>query len=45
MTVRKDLNYKIAYNLKTADNQKSKKRIIAKILKLDENNQYGHGMN
>ena len=41
MTVKKDLNYKIAYNLKTADNQKTKKRVI---LKLDENNQYGHGM-
>ena len=45
MTVKKDLNYKIEYNLKTADNQKAKKRIIAKILKLEENNQYGHGMN
>ena len=44
MTVRKDFNYKIAYNLKIADNQKSKKRVITKILKLDENNKYGHGM-
>ena len=44
MTVKKDFNYKIAYNLKTADNQKAKKRVITKILKLDENNQYGHGM-
>ena len=44
MTVKKDFNYKIAYNLKTADNQKTKKRVITKILKLDENNQYGHGM-
>ena len=44
MTVKKDFNYKIAYNLKTVDNQKSKKRVITKILKLDENNQYGHGM-
>ena len=44
MTVKKDFNYKIAYNLKTADNQKAKKRVITKILKLDENNQYGHEM-
>ena len=44
MTVKKDFNYKIAYNLKTADNQKAKKKVITKILKLDENNQYGHGM-
>ena len=44
MTVKKDFNYKIAYNLKTADNQKAKKRVITKILKLDENNQCGHGM-
>ena len=43
MTVKKDFNYKIAYNLKI-DNQKAKKRVITKILKLDENNQYGHGM-
>ena len=44
MTVKKGFNYKIAYNLKTAENQKVKKRIISKILKLDENNQFGHGM-
>ena len=43
MTVKKDFKYKIAYNLKI-DNQKVRKRVIAKILKLDENNQYGHGM-
>ena len=43
MTVKKGFNYKIAYNLKTADNQKAKKRVINKILKLDESNQYGHG--
>ena len=43
MKVEKDFKNKIAYNLKN-DNQKSKKRIITKILKLDENNQYGHGM-
>ena len=44
MTVKKDFNYKITYNLKTADNQKAKKRVTTKILKLDEKNQYGHGM-
>ena len=44
MTVKKDFNYKIAYNLKTADNQKPEKRVTTKILKLDENNQYGHGI-
>ena len=43
MNVKKDFKYKIAFNLKI-DNQKSKKRIITKILKLDENNQYDHGM-
>ena len=43
MIVKIDFKYKIAYNLKI-DNQKSKKRIITKILKLDENNQYGYGM-
>ena len=37
MNVKKDFNYKIACNLKI-DNQKAKKRIITKILKLDENN-------
>ena len=44
MAIEKDFNYKIAYNLKIADNSKTKKRVITKILKLDENNQYGHGM-
>ena len=39
----KDFNYKVVYNLKL-DNQKTKKRVITKILKLDENNQHGHGM-
>ena len=43
MNVKKYFKYKIAYNLKI-DDQKSKKRIISKILKLDESNQYGHGM-
>ena len=39
----KDFNYKIVYNLKI-NNEKIKKRVITKILKLDENNQYGNGM-
>ena len=39
----KDFNYKVIYNLKMNE-QKTKKRVITKILKLDENNQYGHGM-
>ena len=39
----KDYNYKIVYNLKM-NNEKVKKRVITKILKLDENNQYGNGM-
>ena len=39
----KDFNYKIVYNLRM-NNQKSKKRVITKILKLDENNQYCNGM-
>ena len=39
----KDFNYKVVYNLKI-NNEKTKKRVITKILKLDENNQYGHGM-
>ena len=39
----KDFNCKVIYNLKMNE-QKTKKRVIAKILKLGENNQYGHGM-
>ena len=39
----KDFNYKIIYNLKM-NNEKVKKRVITKILKLDDNNQYGNGM-
>ena len=37
---RKNLNYNVIYNL-TLNVKKEKKRIITKILKLDENNQYG----
>ena len=36
---KRDLNYKLKYNI-NGENQ----RVITKILKLDENNQYGHGM-
>ena len=39
----KDFNYKVIDNLKM-NNGKTKKRVITKILKLDENNQYGNGM-
>ena len=39
----KDFNYKIVYKLKI-NNEKIKKRVITKTLKLDENNQYGNGM-
>ena len=39
----KNFNYKFVYNLKM-NNEKTKKRLITKILELDENNQYGHGM-
>ena len=39
----KDFNYKVVYNLKL-DKEKVKKRVITKILKPDENNQYGNGM-
>ena len=34
----KNFDYKVVYNLKL-DNEKVKKRVITKILKLDENNQ------
>ena len=39
----KGFNYKVVYSLKF-DKEKVKKRVITKILKLDENNQYGNGM-
>ena len=42
-TMNKNFNYKVVYNLKM-NNEKTKKRVITKILKLDENNQYVHGM-
>ena len=40
----KDFNYKVVYNLKLDKNKAQKKRVISKILKMDENNQYGNGM-
>ena len=39
----KNLNYKVVDSLKI-DKEKDKKGVITKILKLDENNQYGNGM-
>ena len=41
---RKDYNYKVCYNLGLNNEEMQPKRVIAKILKLDENNQYGFGM-
>ena len=40
----KNFNYKVVYNLKIENEEAQKKRVITKILKLDENNQYGSGM-
>ena len=40
----KDFNYKVVYNLKLDGKKSEKKKVITKILKLDENNQYGNGM-
>ena len=39
----KDFNIKVVYNLKLDDRKAEKKRVLTKILKLDENNQYGYG--
>ena len=39
----KNFNDKVVYNLKM-NNEKTKKRVITKTLKLDENNQYKHGI-
>ena len=41
----KDFKYKVVYNLKLDGKKAQKKRVITKILKLDENNQYVNGMN
>ena len=40
----KDFNYEVAYNLRLDGKKAKKKRVITKILKLDENNQYSHGI-
>ena len=40
----KDFIYQVVYNLKLGKNKAQKKRVISKILKLEENNQYGNGM-
>ena len=41
----KDCNYKICYNIRlNTEKEYSTKRVITKILKLEENNQYGYGM-
>ena len=41
----KDYSYKVSYNLKLEWKEKySTKRVISKILKPDENNQYGYAM-
>ena len=40
----KDFNCKVAYNLKIVNEKAGKKKVISKIFKLDENNQYGNGM-
>ena len=41
---RKDYSYKVCYNLRLDNEEMQPKRIIAKILKLYGNNQYGFGM-
>ena len=40
----KDFNYKVIYNLKLDGKKAGKKRVITKIIKLDENNQYVNSM-
>ena len=40
----KNFDYEVVYNLKLDGQKAQKKRVISKILKLDENNQYGNGM-
>ena len=42
--VETDFNFKVAFNIQLQENDREHKRVITKILKLDENNQYGHGM-
>ena len=40
----KNFDCKVVYNLKLDKKKAEKKTVIAKVLKLDENNQYGNGM-
>ena len=43
--VETDFNFKVAFDLQlNNESSRQHKRVITKILKLDENNQYGHGM-
>ena len=41
---RKDYEFKVVYHTKLDNEKLQPKRVITKILKLDENNQYGFGM-
>ena len=41
----KNFYYKVVYNLKLHGKKATQKRVITKILKFNENNQQGHGMN
>ena len=41
---RKNYDVKVCYNIKLNSEKIQPKRVITKILKLDENNQYGFGM-
>ena len=41
----KDQNYKLGYNIKLDEDEVSnQRRVISKIIKFDENNQYGFAM-
>ena len=44
LTNTRDLNFKVVYDIKNNENIIELKRVITKILKLNENNQYGNGM-
>ena len=41
---RKDYEFKVVYHIKLDNEKPQPKRVITKILKLNENNQYGFGM-
>ena len=40
----KSKNQKLVYRIKTKNNRIKNKRIVAKIIKMNENNQYGNAM-